>query len=372
MKISLLSGAYKNVGDFLIVKRCKEILVNQFPGCEIFEYKRNAPLDENLCDINKTDILITGGGPAYVTNMYPDVIPFVQDLNLIKVPIFAMAHGWHGSDDSPNSTYNYIFSPQTNTLLSRIQNDGFSFGCRDFYTTKVLRNNGYNNVLMTGCAAWYDLKYINDEDIHNNGEIKKICISDPALIINHKQMIDVCKYIRNKFGNAEIVVVFHRGIKADILTSKQFADSAEHICMELKKMGITFEDISYDCKKLEIYNKCDLHIGYRVHAHIYNLSQRRRSILIEEDSRGAGVNEALGLPRVLAYDRKKIANNQIVRRISNKIGIKNDRSMYIIEEIENILQEMENNDYIQFKWAFQRMNYYYSIMKKHLKQVELK
>ena len=62
MKISLLSGAYKNAGDFLIVSRCKELLLNIFPEAIITEYERKNKLDRFLSDINRTDVLILGGG----------------------------------------------------------------------------------------------------------------------------------------------------------------------------------------------------------------------------------------------------------------------------------------------------------------------
>jgi ketol-acid reductoisomerase len=40
----------------------------------------------------------------------------------------------------------------------------------------------------------------------------------------------------------------------------------------------------------------DFHLGYRVHSHIFSLSQRIPSILIAEDSRGVGQAEAMGTP----------------------------------------------------------------------------
>ena len=46
----------------------------------------------------------------------------------------------------------------------------------------------------------------------------------------------------------------------------------------------------------ELYLNCDLHIGYRVHAHLFCLSQRIPSILVSEDYRGVGQNLSLGMP----------------------------------------------------------------------------
>jgi hypothetical protein len=41
-------------------------------------------------------------------------------------------------------------------------------------------------------------------------------------------------------------------------------------------------------------NTVDLHVGYRVHSHIFSLSQRKTSVLIGEDSRGIGQVAAMG------------------------------------------------------------------------------
>lgn len=133
MNISLLSGAYKNAGDFLIVSRCKELLQNSAPNTLITEYERGSALDEVIEQINKTDVLVIGGGPAYIEYLYPKIIPLVENLEDIKVPIFAMALGWNGQNDFSKAVYKYSFSDSTKKLLRRIENDGYSLGCRDFF-----------------------------------------------------------------------------------------------------------------------------------------------------------------------------------------------------------------------------------------------
>lgn len=369
MNISLLSGAYKNAGDFLIVSRCKELLQNSAPNTLITEYERGSALDEVIEQINKTDVLVIGGGPAYIEYLYPKIIPLVENLEDIKVPIFAMALGWNGQNDFSKAVYKYSFSDSTKKLLRRIENDGYSLGCRDFFSERVLQNNGMCNTIMTGCSAWYDLQYINCFDIQNNGEIKSILLSDPASSGNYKQFLNVIKYVKKRFTHAEIKVVFHRGVNYDKYTDKETGKSLENLCREIKHLNIEYIDISYDSHKMNVYSKCDLHIGYRVHAHIYNLSQRRRSILIEEDGRGAGVDEALGLRQIRAYNELKLVESEYVMKILRRLSPYNTTSEFVCMEIEDYLQELEKNEYVQFEWAFKRMNYYYSKMCKHLSQL---
>ena len=46
---------------------------------------------------------------------------------------------------------------------------------------------------------------------------------------------------------------------------------------------------------MAVLNSADLHIGYRVHSHLYMLSQRKPTVLIAEDARGESQNSTLGL-----------------------------------------------------------------------------
>lgn len=61
MNVALLSGAYKNAGDYLIVHRCEALIKHIFPGCTITEYERRKSLDDKINELNKMDVLILGG-----------------------------------------------------------------------------------------------------------------------------------------------------------------------------------------------------------------------------------------------------------------------------------------------------------------------
>ena len=90
MKFSILSGAYVNAGDFLIVDRTIQLLKNVYPDCEIIIYERRKNLENDLKEINKSDALILAGGPAYLPNVYPETIPLVDDLDRITTKIVAI------------------------------------------------------------------------------------------------------------------------------------------------------------------------------------------------------------------------------------------------------------------------------------------
>ena len=63
---------------------------------------------------------------------------------------------------------------------------------------------------------------------------------------------------------------------------------------------------AYDGKAVMAYEGSDMHIGFRVHGHLWTLSQRRPSFLLNEDARGRAAQEALGLQSFDAVTERPI------------------------------------------------------------------
>ena len=362
MKLSVLSGAYINAGDFLIVDRTIKLLEHIYPDCEITIYKRNESLKDELDKINNSDALILAGGPAYVEDAYPNIFRLVDNLDEIKTKIVSIGLGWYGKNITDKFIYNYRLSDQTKNLFERVMKDSSYLSCRDWYSTKILYINGLNQSIMTGCPAWYNIEKINQTQIEKPIKIKKICISDPANNYNFNGLIKLVKRLKDKYKEAEIYFIFHR-IETG---SKKYLK----LQSKLKSLQVKLVDISGSVEGFKIYNDCDLHIGYRVHAHIYNLSERNISVLIEEDGRGTGVNEALGLYSIKAYKTtNKIIGKNIfekgVNRIYTILGLRNNK--HLITDVFYYLEMLENNDYSQINSAFIIMKYYYKRMENYIK-----
>lgn len=294
MRIALLSGADKNAGDFLIVHRSRQLLLALVDGCELVDFPRNTPLDSRLEELNKCDAVVLAGGPGYVPDMYPGRFPLVSDLSKIKPPIFALGMGGF----TPTSKIEGIrFSESSRLLLDRIESDGFGLGCRDVLTQRLLQNNGYSSALFTGCPAWFDLSKVDEVRLlkaPRREDVRTIAISDPAILRN----IDSPKYLASElakaFPDARIKLVFHRGWTSDRFSSPDLVKGQAELVRWAESAGVEPVDISYSHEGFAVYDECDLHVGYRVHAHLYNISQRKPTFLIEEDGRGYGANDALG------------------------------------------------------------------------------
>lgn len=93
--------------------------------------------------------------------------------------------------------------------------------------------------------------------------------------------------------------------------------------MLAQRYHVHIRDVSGDVNKLDFYQDCDLHIGYRVHAHLYFISQRTPSILINEDGRGLGMGVSLGLP---VFD---VNEKDLIDRIQKQLKV------YLDEQFES-------------------------------------
>jgi hypothetical protein len=112
-----------------------------------------------------------------------------------------------------------------------------------------------------------------------------------------KENILACK---ERFINKEFEVVFHHSLDRDKF-KLDYKSSPSHVIKHnkfadwLESEGIGYVDISGSAENLiNYYSNVDLHIGFRVHAHIFMNSIARQSILVSEDGRAKGVKGAIG------------------------------------------------------------------------------
>lgn len=294
--IVILTGAKKNIGDFLIGSRSRKLL-RKFVDSEIIELNRFDSHDDKVELLNSAKAIFLAGGPAYTENIYPFIYPLVENIETIKVPIIPFGLGWSGRPfGSPEK---FKFDKNSKYFLDVIHERINFSSCRDEITQSVMDRNGYKNVKMTGCPVWYDLDSLGKE--LEADRLERIVYTTPAapalLIQNHMIM----KELRQQFPDAEFVCSFHRGIFPDKHTSIRYGATYSAMAIDAKMLGFKVVDVSYEMEKMSFYKMFDLHVGYRVHAHLDFLSHRKPSVLINEDGRGLGMVRSLGLPE-LNYD----------------------------------------------------------------------
>ena len=353
-----MTGAVVNAGDFLIEKRAKALLKKFIPNIELTTEVRVKTYSDRIDYLNSFDAILFPGGPLYQLGIYPNAIPFVRDLSLIKRPVFFIGGGLK------SNVYGPIMSEQTREFFSLGTKTGVPLGCRDILTYRFLKQQGFKDseVLMTGCPAWYSLDHVDRTaiNVHTNGK-RKICVSEPAMALNIPLLVKLLYALRNKYKNDEVLLVIHRENK----------NTLEELLPQLKKeLGIKVVYISGSAEGFEIYDDCDIHIGFRVHAHIYNLSIRNISFLINEDIRGRGVNLTLGLENIeiekpiirersFFYDKFKIA-----QCFSESLSFD-----YIISHLLDCIEESENQGYNRYREAYKKMKVFFDVMQSHITHI---
>lgn len=344
-KICLMSGAVVNAGDFLIEKRTKELINHFLPDSEVTVLKRvGVDYSDRIEELNSFDAILFSGGPLYQPNLYLRQLPFVKSDILkkkeIKTPVFFLGGGLH------NNYYRCKYS-ETDRLFFDYSQKGIPLGCRDVFTLKFLEHEGYN-ALLTGCPAWYNLPFVDKTDIKKPSSFSKILVSDPADALNIPLYFDLLKHLRQRYPEAEISIVNHRELKTDL---------AREIDAFRDKYGIGFYDIAGSADGFSVYDDCDMHVGFRVHAHIYNLSRRNLSVLFNEDIRGIGVNNTVGLDNITVeaptYRKKKIFGNYYLIQYNssdfNSIGV----AGWMFDDYMDLCYK---NDFQNYKKAFEFMS----------------
>lgn len=342
--IVALTGAIKNSGDYLIGDRSLKLL-QEFVDPDIVNLSRFEPLDTKLTLINSSRALFLAGGPAYAHRMFPDIYPITNtNIEKIKVPIIPFGLGWSGIP--ADNHLDFRFDETSLKVLKHIHSRIEFSSCRDIVTQDVLKNNGINNAIMTGCPVWYDLKFIGRE-VQLRNKIQTVVITPPASPKYFEQLWNLFQLLKKRFPKANFIFSYHRGILPDKYTSMKAGSVYSYYALRFMMAGCKVRDVSYSLDKMDFYSDCDMHIGYRVHAHLFFLSQKKISFLINEDGRGLGMARSLKMPEFNAWERN------------------------VLNKLNDSISKIDNNDFGEILESLSQLNDTFYDMKKFLKGLKV-
>lgn len=185
---------------------------------------------------------------------------------------------------------------------------------------------------------------------------QKIMISDPGVTKKKsdqrskaKQACDLVEWMKKQYPYAEIVFSFNNGILTKYsaecnLLVKQFLDENQ----------IKWINMERDSSKFHEYDNADLHVGFRVHSHLYCMAHRIPTILIEEDRRGYGMSDILGLRHIFAYDIKREGEDKFY---PNPV---------LLQRIRDEISQLYKSDMLDLSMAYERMKFYKDVFKEAL------
>lgn len=209
MDIALISGAYKNAGDFLIEDRCSKLLLHSLEGVKIHRVVLNEVKD-NLEKINSMDAIVFHGGPIYVKKLEGLFRTKINPIEFASKSL-VIGGGWYGKYANNQLPFKYNFSDYTINFWKNVDMYGYGLGCRDLYTLKCLKNKGFDTAVMTGCPAWYNIETLYIDKVADDfNRIRKIFVSEPANKENFRLLFSLIKYLKKTFEMADITVVVHK------------------------------------------------------------------------------------------------------------------------------------------------------------------
>ncbi len=297
----VLTGAKKNLGDYLITERAKALLERVKPGEELVEHPSWQPLDPAQTRAAKAVIIL--GGPGYQPSFHPGVYPLLPKLDDIGCPVFCMGMGWKGLPGDDASVESYRFSETSLQALRWVSQHSRWLGCRDPLSMDVLERAGVHNTLLTGCPVWYHLPSIG-KPMRLPQRVERLVFTPPQKPLFAEQALRVASHLAELFAGSELIAAFHRGIDEDSeWLGPEEKQNNRRLADTLGAMGFETRDVSGSTEQVAFYDECQLHVGYRVHAHIQFCSQRLPSLLLHEDGRGRGASMALELRGIDAFER---------------------------------------------------------------------
>jgi len=282
----ILSRAKNNFGDFLIFQRGLELMKHHKKDCNFVTGDASIALDEQFSTAELADIdaVVIPGGPGLRKDAYPKIYPLSKTLFEKQTPVFFLGAGskiYPYSKAKEKVSYN-----NTTKYFLGYLNNFAPIGVRDFVTKRILEKHNYKST-VNGCPAWYCLENIGKKfDVA--GDIENIVFSVPAGEQFVISFLSIVKYFRHKHPEIKCSISFNHGITVSHMY--------RYIYEIIKKFGCEAIDMSGSLTNTRFYDESTLHIGYRVHTHVYYLSMGKPSFLIAEDSRGVGVLEALNTP----------------------------------------------------------------------------
>jgi hypothetical protein len=199
------------------------------------------------------------------------------------------------------------------------------FPCRDEFIVRYIENKGGLDGYYAGDIALYDPEKIRSK-FRPSRKVRAY-----AFTIGHHPKYDeqaraLLKSLRQNFPKAKAYISLH---------SRPNHFSSDLAQYAVNQLGYEVIFTYGEIENLLLYNNIDLHVGYRLHGHIYFLRNRKPSVLIAEDIRAYGFSES--------KDTRHGSFHGMDETGAVKEGLHEDIKIFLNEEIR--ISPILRNDY---------------------------
>lgn len=319
----------KNSGDDLIIGSLIELLNYHAKGkieYKIISIAKSTPgKEKTYSNINIKDynaLLVPGFRITIDGDRILDIrLKYIERAILYNIPIFCIGSSWCVYPGIEEQT-EYKINPREKAILKYISRDDKNcLNTRDKYTQQFL----YNNDIKCDCIgdlALYDVNKIGKQ-IYDT-KINKIAISLP----HNQYHYNYCSILKHEIEN-----IFD--IHVDLITHQYLK----------YKHDKNIVDLSGSYKNLEHYNDYDMHIGFRLHGHLWFLRNRKISFLIAEDGRGWGHLRSFDKLGIHAAQMSVLEEAKKINQYKLLKGFKRNTRVDIDYIIRTLFEIIHDNDF---------------------------
>lgn len=274
------SIASSNLGDEIISEAVETELRKLFPNSHFTKGFTQEPFGDLIRQLHSISYHTFVGGTNLLSsemNNYSQwKIKNAKNKYLPGVILFGV--GWWQYQNKPNK--------YTATLLKKALSDKFFHSVRDSYTEQKLKSIGIQNVINTACPTMWELDELHCQQI-------PVGISSSVIFtitdynqnpVNDRAMIDTLIHNYRK-------VFFWPQGKGDLDYLTRVMPKLDELIILPPSLG-AYRKLLADCTiKLD-------YVGTRLHAGIFALKHKRRSLIIAIDNRAEEIGRDYNIPLV--------------------------------------------------------------------------
>ena len=285
----------RNVGDGLISMRIEELLRPH--TCVARLTSRAVPTAEEIDRMNEADFVVLGGANQLHDEwqVVPGGLPVIER---ISVPIVPFGVGVDGRPEKTRS-----LSPSTRAALRAVHEriPASSWRCPETtaYLTRELPDLA-DRFVMTGCPVACGAPLLAGDPFPVRDDTVVVTVTDRESFWARESA--TLRVVAERFPDSARILALHQ----DFSTAAPAAGSplrrlvprrtAGHLHRLAGRLGFEVRHLDSVEAAIATYQGCDLHIGSRVHAHLFSLSLARRSVVTKVDERVVGLSRAYGFP----------------------------------------------------------------------------
>lgn len=279
-----------NLGDDIIMENVSSQLEKIFPKRRFFKVPTHEKLGSSSYKcLDRSEYAIIGG-----TNLLSSNMPFYKQwevgfLDSFRVnDVILMGVGWWQYQDEPNIYTQY--------LLRRLLSNNHLHSVRDSYTKAQLESIGIENTINTGCPTMWGLTSEHCRQIPTEK-------SDVAVIT-------LTSYNKSPTKDKNLLKIVESNYD-QVYFWPQGGDDEEYFKSISETGNVKILDDTLSAFKDILQSDQVDYIGTRLHAGIFALNNKSRSIIISIDNRAKEMSNDFNL---VTHSREKISDlNQIIQ-----------------------------------------------------------